>query len=121
MFSEVSLNFILKVSVMLSMLGPPSALKVASSIWNSDEPICGVSPVKRFSISPVPFESERKTKLLLTSIGALSSIAIILYFKLSSTWKSASNCFFYIKKVSSSILFLSDEGKESQALPSLAL
>ena len=53
--------------------------------------------------------------------GASFSIANTLYLASSSTKLLVSIAFFNIKKVSSSTLFLSDEGKDNQILPSSAL
>ena len=50
--------------------------------------------------------------------GASLSIAITLYLAASTTALELSCCFFRIKKVSSSILFLSADGNEIQTLPS---
>ena len=58
--------------------------------------------------------------LVLINSGASLDIANILYLLFCDTGSALSIPFFNIKNVSSSTLFLSDEGKLSHILPSLA-
>ena len=81
----MSLKTIASVSVILSILGPPSALKVGSCISKLERSICGTIPENKSSMSSVPLELETKTLLVFTSTGASFSIAITLYLKFSST------------------------------------
>ena len=66
------------------------------------------------------FVSATNLRFVFIKSGASFSIAKILYLLLCVTGTVVSLDFFNIKKVSSSTLFLSEEGKESQILPSLA-
>ncbi|ANS05167.1 hypothetical protein [uncultured Mediterranean phage] len=59
--------------------------------------------------------------LVFKNSGASFSIAMILYLALFFTKISESAPFFNIKKVSSSTLFLSDDGNDNHKLPSSAL
>jgi len=69
----------------------------------------------------VPEADESNLVFVFKKSGASFSIAITLYLALSWTKISVSAAFFNIKKVSSSTLFLSDDGNDSHKLPSSAL
>jgi len=68
-----------------------------------------------------PTTSANNLSLVFKKSGASFSIAIILYLACGSTKLLESAPFLSIKYVSSSTLFLSDEGNDSHKLPSSAL